>query len=220
MAITTKYSLMEEIRQLVDGGDPSEGTKFEPRMVMTFLQQVINKKLKTEYFTVTLPGDETIPEGATLASYDNIAVAAYKDRSRAQLPAIPINLRRGMGVFHISLTNDLDNPFIPLQSGQFGFVKQLPLINTLSGITGYEVADGYAIFTENLLARAVPVTAVFIRLVVMDFEKYSDYDMLPLPADMAADVVKEVYALIMPTPFPDRRVDPTTEEILQKRVIE
>ena len=220
MAVTTKYSLMEEVRQMVAGGDPSAGAKFEPRMVMTFLQQVINKRLKTEYFSVTLPSDETIPEGATLASYDSITVEAYKDRSRAKLPAMPINLRRQMGVFHVSLTSDLDNPFIPLQHGQNAFVKTQTLINTLLGQVGYEVADGYVIFTENLLARAVPVTQVFMRLVVMDFEKYSDYDMLPLPADMAGDVVKEVYAMILPTPQPDGRVDSTTEEVPQKRVIE
>ena len=220
MSVTTKYSLMEEVRELIAGGDPSAGAKFEPRMVMAFIQQVINKKLKTEYFSVVLPSDETIPEGAVLATYDNIAIVAYKDRSRSQLPAIPISLRRGMGVFHVSLTSDLDNPFIPIQQGQGAFIKAQLLINGLLGQVGYEIADGYVIFTENLLARAAPVTAVFMRLVVMDFEKYSDYDMLPLQADMAIDVVKEVYGMLMGTPIPDKRVDSTSEEVQQKRVIE
>lgn len=220
MAVVTKYYLMEEVRSLLSGGDPSAGSKFEPRMVMVHIAQAINSKLRVEYFNTTLPADETLPENLVLASYDNIAVEAYKDRSRAKLPAIPIALRRNMGIFHVSLTDDLDNPFIPLQSGQFAFVKTQNLINGLLGQVGYEYADGYVVFTEDLAARAVPVSAVFMRLVVMDFDKYSDYDLLPLPADMAGDILKEVYNLLMQTPPKDGRVDSMNEETPDKRPIE
>lgn len=195
MAATTKYTLMEQVRQLVSG-NPAAADKFEQRSVLMYLQQAVNKKLRTEYFATTLPSGDTIPEGYVLASYDNVPVVAYKDRSRSQLPAMPVRLIRGLGVFHISLTNDLDNPFIPLQSGQNALVKKQSLINSLLGQVGYEVADGYAIYTEDLTARAVPITSVFMRLVVMDFDKYSDYDLLPLTAEMASDIVLEVYQLL------------------------
>lgn len=101
MALVTKYYLVEQIRSLLGGGSPSAGAKFEPKMIESFLQQVINKKLKTEYFSVTLPSDETIPEGLVLASYDSVPVTAYKGLSRARLPAMPISLRRGMGVYFV-----------------------------------------------------------------------------------------------------------------------
>ena len=101
MALVTKQYLVEQIRALLGGGSPSAGAKFEPRMVAAHLQQAINRKLKTEYFSVTLPGEETIPEGMVLACYDNIPVEQYKGVSRAKLPAEPISLRRNMGVYFV-----------------------------------------------------------------------------------------------------------------------
>lgn len=101
MALVTKKYLYETVSALLEGGNPSAGKKFEPRMVQAFIQQAINRKLKTEYLSVTLPSDETIPEGLVLACYDDVPVGRYKGRSRAKLPAMPISLRRNMGVYFV-----------------------------------------------------------------------------------------------------------------------
>lgn len=110
------------------------------------------------------------------------------------------------------------NQYIPLQSGQSFFIKEQKLINNLLGIVGYEVRDGYAIFTEDITDVAGANThSVDMQLVVMDFDKYDDYDMLPLTADMAAQVIQEVVSLLLQTPPPDKRVDSMTEENINKR---
>jgi len=102
MALITKYYLVEQIRALLGGGSPSAGAKFEPRMIASHLQQAINAKLKVAYFTETLPGEETIPEGAVLACYDGIPVEKYKGcLSRAKLPAQPVYFRRNMGIYFV-----------------------------------------------------------------------------------------------------------------------
>jgi len=220
MAIITRRYLIEQIRSLLSGGDPSAGSKYEPRIIMSHLQNIINTKLKSEYFNVTLPSDETIPDGLVLATYDSVPVESYKDRSRSRLPAQPIGLRRGMGIFHVSLIDDLDNPFIPLQSGQNAFIKSQNFINDLFGQIGYEApSDGYITYTVDLTKLASPISEVFMRLVVMDFDKYDDFDMLPLTADMAEDVVNRVVALLNNTPPPDKKVDSKTEEVPQQRPV-
>lgn len=115
MALVTKYYLMEQVQIMLAGGAPSAGKKYEPGVVWAFLQQVINKKLKFEYLSVTLPGGETIPEGLVLANYDNVTVERYKGVSRAQLPAMPVSLRRGMGIWFVgpaTPTLILDTPVI------------------------------------------------------------------------------------------------------------
>jgi hypothetical protein len=99
--LVTKQYLYETIASLLEGGSPSAGKKFEQRMIQAHLQQAINRKLKTEYVSVTLPSDETIPEGLVLACYDELPVGSYKGLSRVQLPAMPISLRRNMGVFFV-----------------------------------------------------------------------------------------------------------------------
>lgn len=109
--------------------------------------------------------------------------------------------------------------FIPLQAGQAAFIKEQNLINNLGGTVGYEVRDGYVIFTEDI-TKAKKVYHVDMQLVVMDLDHYGDFDLLPLPADMAAQIIQEVYQLLMGTPPADKRVDSKAEEIPQKRVVE
>ena len=108
--------------------------------------------------------------------------------------------------------------YIPLQNGQAAFFKEQNLISNLLGTVGYEVRDGYVIFTEDITdPQGKNVQAVDMQLVVMDFDKYDDYDLLPLSADMAADIIKQTAALLMQTPPPDNRVDALTEENINKR---
>lgn len=119
MALITKKYLSEQVLQLLSGGDPSVGKKYETRMVYSFLQQAVNRKLKTEYLSVTLPGDETVPEGLVLACYDRIPVTAYKGvLSRAKLPAMPVSLRRGMGVFFVGPSVVTAEKSIAIQSAE------------------------------------------------------------------------------------------------------
>lgn len=103
--------------------------------------------------------------------------------------------------------------FVPVQAGQSSFIKEQGLISNLLGIVGYEQRDGYVVFTEDI-ASTCPF--VDFQLVVMDFDKYTEYDLLPLTADQAAAVVQEVALLLMQTPNTDKRVDSTVEET-QKR---
>lgn len=102
--------------------------------------------------------------------------------------------------------------FIPIQSGQAGFIKEQGLISNLLGTVGYEqTGDGYLIFTENII-ETLGVNSVDLQLVVNDFDKYSDFDILPLSADMAGEVIKEVVAMLLGTPNTDKRVDSTITE--------
>lgn len=109
--------------------------------------------------------------------------------------------------------------YIPLQNGQAAFLKQLPLINNLLGVVGYEVREGYVVFTEDITdVSGQNVNSVDLQLVVMSLDHYGDFDLLPLSADMAGEVVAEVVSLLMPIPPQDKRVDSLSEEIPQKRV--
>jgi hypothetical protein len=55
-------------------------------------------------------------------------------------------------------------------------------------------------------------TYVTIRLVVLDFTQYSDYDPLPLPPEMEWPIKQEVYKLYMNEQIPDKLVDPGVKE--------
>lgn len=109
------------------------------------------------------------------------------------------------------------NQYIPLQNGQAAFFKKQNLISNLLGTVGYEVRDGYVIFTEDITdPQGKNTLAVDMQLVVMDFDKYDDYDLLPLSADMAAEIIQKAASMLMQTPPPDNRVDALTEENIKR----
>jgi hypothetical protein len=107
-----------------------------------------------------------------------------------------------MGVLHVSKTDAIDEPFIPIPTSLFGIVKPQALLGDLSGLIGYEVSGRDIIFTKNL--PGLGVNNVFIRLVGVDLSQLTDYDPLPLSADMEGQVVSQVYNILAQTPPADR----------------
>lgn len=195
--MSTIYKISEQALTIIKGGLQSAGSSVKIQDVKEAAKQVINTLLKVSYVNETLADGERVPDGSVIASYDNVAVSAYKGVSKCTLPAIPIKLPRNIGVYHISKTNDPFNPFIPIPSGMYSALTTEPLISDLLGDIGYEVNGSEVIFTKDLTAESPAVTSVFIRLVVYDLDKYGDYDLLPIPADMEFEVVRQVAELFL-----------------------
>lgn len=207
---STKYAISEQVVRLLSGGDIPVATKVEIDEVKIAVAQVINKLLKMEYLQVNIPSAELIPNGASIATYTGITVTQDGTRSKSTLPAMPLKLPRGIGVYQIFDPANMDCPFIPLEMGHWGLLKSQPLINDLLGQTGYEWYGMDIIYTKDL-TQPSPIE-VTMRLVVLDINQYSDYDILPIPADMEWDVIQEVYKLFSTEPIADKLVDPGVNE--------
>ena len=205
MATITKYKIAEKCMRLLNGGNIPVASKVHILEIMSGVEQVLNKLLKMEYLNINIPSMELIPNGASVATYTDIAVEQYGDRSKSTLPAFPLKLPRGIGVYQIFDPANPDCPFIPLEMGQYGLVKTQPLINGLLDQVGYEWYGMDIIYTTDL-TQPDPI-AVTMRLVVLDIAQYDDYDILPIPADMENDIVQEVYKLYATEPVPDKIVD-------------
>lgn len=207
---TTKYRLAEQVVRLLNGGEIPVSSKVKINEAKLAVEQCINTKLKMEYLQVNIPSAEMIPNGASVATYEGIAVEQFGDRSKTTLPAMPLKLPRGMGVYQIFDPANMDCPFIPLEMGQKGLISTQPLINDLLDQVGYEWYGTDIIFTRDL-TQPTPIELT-VRLVVMDITQYSDWDILPLPADMEWDVIQEVYKLFATEPVSDKLVDSEVNE--------
>lgn len=207
---TTKYRLAEQAVRLLNGGEIPVASKVKINEAKLAVEQVLNKMLKMEYLNVNIPSAEFIPNGASVATYEGIEVVQYGTRSKSTLPAMPLKLPRGIGVYQIFDPANMDCPFIPLEMGQYGMLKSQPLINDLLGWTGYEWYGTDIIYTKDL-TQPDPIE-VTMRLVVLDISQYSDYDILPVPADMEWDVIQEVYKLFSSEPVADKLVDSGVNE--------
>lgn len=202
---TTKKKMSEQIMRLLKG-NPTVSSRVQEADVRLLIEQIANQYLKADYFQVNLPEGDTVPNNCMIFTYENVPVSPYKTGlSKATLPSMPINLPRNLGVLHISKTDDVNNPFVPIPTSTFGIMKPQVLLGELSGLIGYEVIGKDVVFTKNLVSSGV--TSVYMRLVGVDLSQLSEYDLLPISADQEAAIVSEIYKMLITVPQSDRVVD-------------
>lgn len=196
--MATLYSISEQVRSMLQGGDPPQAPKFEMEEVKRIVVQIINGLIKVQHLTDEMGGGETIPDGSVLAEYDNVAVESWKGVSRATLPAMPVKLPLNMGIFHVSKTDDIFNGFIPFEPGQIQMIGEEPLISEILGQIGYEPMGKYIIFNKDITTNddINAITEVYMKLVVKDLSLYGDYEMLPIPASMEGEVIMQTFQIL------------------------
>lgn len=199
---TTKKKLAESIQRILKG-NPVISARVHINDIMLLVEQVANQLLKAEHFSVNMPAGDTVPNNCMIFSYDAVPVEVYKtSKSRSKLPSIPISLPRNMGVLHISKTDAVDEPFIPIPTSMYGIVKPQDMLGDLSGLIGYEVVGSEVIYTKNLVGMGI--SSVYMRLVGANLSLLTDYDILPVSADMEAQIVQMVYNMLVQAPPADR----------------
>lgn len=209
--IPTKARIAEEILLLLSGGRIGVATKYHINEIKLSVAQVANQLLKLDYFNGVQTLQEFIPNGAAIGTYPNNLVTQWSNTSMTTLPCMPMRLPRGLGVYQIFPQSDYFAEFIPLQLGEASLIRSQGLVSNLSGSIGYEVSGLNVIFTQDL---TIPNTNVYvtIRMVVLDFTQYSDYDPLPLPPEMEWTIKQEVMKLYGMEPIADKLVDPGVKE--------
>jgi hypothetical protein len=199
---TTKYKISEQVQRMITG-NPTISSRVHMNDIKLLVEQVANQLLKADFFAVNMPDGDSIPSNCMIYTYESVPVSTYKTtKSKATLPSIPISLPRNMGVLHVSKTDSIDEPFVPIPASLYGIVKPQDLLGDLSGLIGYEVFGKDIVFTKNL--PGLGVNNVFIRLVGVDLSQLTDYELLPLSSDMEAQVVTQVYNILVQAPPVDR----------------
>jgi hypothetical protein len=209
--MSTKRTLSDQILRRLGAGNPSVASKVHPLEIDKAVEQVLNAKLRVQHFE-SLGLDSNIPEGCVLANYEAVPVISWNGISKSTLPAIPVSLPKNMGVFRISKANDpMAGGFIPVPAGQFSHVLTQRLMSDLLGQIGYEVRGKEIWYTKDLPAQVPSITTVNMQLAVLDISRYSDYELLPINADLEAEVVDIVYKMFAGEPNKPQVVDSTSD---------
>lgn len=208
---TTRYKIAEQAMLIINGGRVGNASKVHINELKIAVNQLANQALKMEYFQINVPMQEMIPNGAAIATYENIIVTKYKNVSKSVLPCYPLKLPRGMGVFQIMNPDDVNACFIPLEMSMAALVSSQGVLSDLLGHTGFEVYGTNVVYTKDLTLPSQDVY-VTIRLVVLDINQYSDWDILPLAPEQEWQIINEVVRLYGPEPPADKLVDPGIKE--------
>ena len=184
----SRRMLSDQVLYRLYGGPPDSSAPVQQEDVEKAAEQKINAKFRVRQFENMQVG-ETIPEGASMATYTGIAVSADGDRSKSVLPVMPISLPRNMGIFDIRYG---DNSFIPLQVGQRSLLKTDTLLNNLLNQVGYEPKGKTIYYTQNI--ALLGWSTVDMDLVVSDFSTLSETDPIPVPSDYEEILINELVA--------------------------
>lgn len=205
--MATKYSISEQVLLRISSGSTEAAAAVKLPEIMIAVGQELNTVLKMEYFQKTLPSGETIPDGLMLGVYENIAVVPYGKKSKCTLPVMPMMLPRNMGIYEVSDKEDFSNLFIPMQNGQQFLLGSQDVICDLMGDIGYEPVGLTLVFNRDITVQGIK--KVFAKLAVSDVSRLSDYDILPIPADLESVIIDNLIKKFIPFQVSDDKVDST-----------
>ena len=185
--MTTIAKLSEQISRIyaryIDKENPN--TIVDKREIKLLVVDAIHTILGAKLAAQSAKGFVDIPE-ALIATYENISVANASSVYTCTLPAQPIAATGDMGIYEVFGTDEL-NPYIPIPK-QIMKVMQGTDLAVLESKIGY-----FRSSNDKIRFTADPtVTTVTMRLIINDISKYSDTDILPLPADYNLQVIELV----------------------------
>jgi hypothetical protein len=167
------------------------------RLIDLHVEQSINKLLKVQVMQNLKNGSVEIP-ACSLITY-NLTVTS----NRVVLPAIPIDLPLGMGVWNVILPSGKYAVPIPK-----GFISLLgdTIASGLEGQTGY-------VATRNEIAFKSAVTGqVSVEVLVSDFATTGESEILPLSPDLELEVITMVLGIISEGKFSQLELNAKTQK--------
>lgn len=193
--MTTLNKIAEQIKLLAYGHyQGGQGPHLEE--VKLLVGQCLATLFKTEKVSQIAGMGDFNPDALMIATYDERPVEEYKDRSKIKLPVYPMSLPMGMGVWYVAPSDDIDNFFVPLISGQAGLTKSVKLLNKYENRIAYEVNGDEIITTRAIHTGPDAITKVLVRELVTDVSGLGEYDPLPIPPDMEQPVIEMALRLL------------------------
>lgn len=141
-------------------------------------------------------GEEIGTRSITFVSLDLYTLTTETEsdlQATATLPAQPINLPRGMGVWRVYSQKNPSVSWIPIQAGST-FMLNGMIDDSLDLLNTYEYFDNKTLYFNNTVAE-MP-TDMKVQMVVVDPDQISETDLLPIPADMEEDVITDVLRIV------------------------
>ena len=200
--MTTKKKIAAQVIRLLSGGNPTKDSNLNEKYIMEEVGQVAHKLIKGEYYELKNAFDEPL-QHTYIATYTNITVTndTQRQRNYALLPARPMHLPGGLGIQEVSPYTGkpaIDVPMIPLMPHEISLFRGLNTgMEIFKDSWCWEPDRDRVWFTEmndeTLIDKSI--TAVEMKLAVIDPAQVGETDELPVCPEMEIDIIREVLAL-------------------------
>jgi hypothetical protein len=220
---TTKKKIAEQVLVALKGGSPDVASNVDIREIMEMVGQSINARLKTEYYQNLNAGNAAgvsreINAGSLMLATYQVKVNEVGDYAWIQLPCMPIHLMKNQGLHEITKPDDILGvyQFIPVPPGMWALLPGMSITSDVLGQICY-VNEGLKVFFSRNIVKDDEITEVRVKLVVVDINSLSEYDPLPVPADIELSVVSDVLQMLGVPRSANKLVDISTDAQLTEK---
>ena len=198
----TKNKLAEEIQRIyarfLDKDNPSD--VIDLREVKLILEQSINKVLKIQVAESFKAGLIDVPRCNIIEYTCAVTSDSANTRSYITLPVTPITLPLDMGIWSIAAPTAAATPYIPIPAQDvlvFGTIASGTNVSYLEGQIGYYVQGKKIYFTKDITLPANGlISSVKVNILAVDFDQFTDTEMLPISPEVVTAVINEVLTVI------------------------
>jgi hypothetical protein len=191
---TTKFILGEQVQRIysrfIDKNNISD--TIDAREIALLVNQSINKILKLQVAESFKAGLVDVPKCNLLEYTCAVTLDSPSSRAYITLPAIPLTLPMDMGLWSIAASAAPLTPYIPIPA-QDALVFQGANVSALEQQVGYYIQGKRVYFTKDITQVANgSITSVIVNLLVADFSKLTDNELLPISPEVETMVIEDV----------------------------
>jgi hypothetical protein len=185
----TKRIFAEQVLRLINGGDYPTSNPIDERDVYLYGEQCLNYLLEKH---LNLYGDDISSE--FISTYEAVPILRNTVRNKlySELPSQLVSLKGGRGLRQISTSQDEENVFIPINSGDDGVYRGLEASN-LGGQIGYWL-EGSKVLYKNMPDYFEGKT-VMIKM-ISSLSSIDEDERIMIPASVEKEFIDMVVAMM------------------------
>jgi hypothetical protein len=196
--MATKKQIAEQAMRILSGGHLKVDRTLDIREVMLNLDQIRDKIVAENTYKNIKQGLIEVDEDY-LSFHENINLGydLGKDLRYATLPVDTISLPRGLGLYQITPTNDVEDVFIIITAGQVGLLSGSQAVEHELKTYCWQV--GNKVYFKNIDPSIVDITAILVAS-SKSIAETADYPLAPNDEEEALKRLIEIFSIHQKAP--------------------
>jgi hypothetical protein len=185
--MASKKQIAEQAMRIISGGHLKPDRTVDIREVMIHLDQIRDARVRIDTFNNVKMGEYVVDEDY-LTFHESVSVQtdAVKSLKYVVLPANPISLPYGLGLYQITPIGDMEDAWIIVPTGQIALAEGSQALEHELKTYCWRVGD--RVYFKNIDAAVSEVTLLTADTSA-DIAETADY---PVPPDVEAELLQQL----------------------------
>jgi len=191
--MATKKQIAEQAMRILAGGHMKPDRTLDIREVMLHLDQIRDSIVLESVYKNMKMGSYIVDEDyLTFYESVNVQYDLGKDLRYIILPVSTISLPRGLGIYQITPTNNMEDAYIMITAGQVGLLSGSQALEHELNVYCWPVGNN--VYFKNIDPAVTEVTAILVPS-SKDIAESADYPICPSDEEEALTRLIKIFSL-------------------------